>query len=132
MDQASQNKTRAANIRAVWDALLAPKWDRDVLINLGKALYARRPLKDLDTKLFDELLPRLVEIVERLEGKFAPPPHEKKPDEDDTEGVRSLPTGESGQEDPSKPPTNSPSTQKPNVPPPSDTLLPDVTSTQRK
>jgi hypothetical protein len=65
-------KTRAANIRAVWEALLSPRWDRNIRIDLGKALYARRSLKDLETELFERLLPRLVEIVEVLESKFKP------------------------------------------------------------
>jgi hypothetical protein len=79
METAEQNKTRAANIRAVWDALLAPKWDKDVLIALGKCLYARRPLKELDADFFDRLLPLLVEIVEVLDAKFKPPVPESPP-----------------------------------------------------
>jgi hypothetical protein len=79
METADQNKTRAANIRAVWESLLAPNWDKNLLISLGKALYARHLLKDLDDNLFKQLLPRLVEIVEVLETKFKPPVPESPP-----------------------------------------------------
>jgi hypothetical protein len=125
-NQPNQNKIRAANIRAVWEALLAPKWDKDVLINLGKALYARRPLKDLDAGLFNELLPRLVEVVERLEAKFTPTPNEVS-----VSPTTYTPeaTGAAGP-DPTK--LILKTKEKPNVSPPSDTLLPDVSSTQRK
>ena len=73
MDSTEKNKIRANNIRAVWDALLAPSWNKDELIELGKAIYARRALKDLDAKQFDKLLPHLSAIVERLESKFTIP-----------------------------------------------------------
>ena len=72
MDAAQQNKTRASNIRAVWEALLAPKWGKDDLIDLGKAIYARKSLKDIDPRKFDGLLPHLIAIVEVLEARFAP------------------------------------------------------------
>lgn len=74
MDPSEKNKIRASNIRAIWEALLAPQWTRNQLIELGKSVYARKPLKDLDPKLFDELLPRLVEIAAILDDKFTAPP----------------------------------------------------------
>lgn len=70
MDPAEQKNRRASNIRTVWVALQAPKWDRNSLISHGKDLYAKRPLRDLSDEEFNQTLPRLVEIVEVLEAKF--------------------------------------------------------------
>jgi hypothetical protein len=57
----------------------SPQWDQKILISLGKSLYARRSLKDLNPAEFDDLLPRLVAIVEVLEAGFkaASPSHEQ-------------------------------------------------------
>lgn len=79
MDATEKNKIRANNIRAVWDALMAPSWVPNDLKDLGMAIYARRPLKDLDQKKFDRLLPHLSAIVERLEAKFIIPPADAAP-----------------------------------------------------
>jgi hypothetical protein len=50
-------------IKAFWDAMLAPKWLRDDLIELGKAVYAKEPLAALDDALFARLMPHLIEMA---------------------------------------------------------------------
>jgi hypothetical protein len=158
MDPTEQNKIRAANIRAVWSALLTPKWDRDLLIALGKALFARRSLKDVDDKLYEQLLPRLVEIVEVLETKFKPPIPESppvvtegSPDVTVATGPGPCPTGPTSPKGPTRcttgpdGPTSTakPATPKPNhapaVPPPptpepknSEDMMTDTTSTRKE
>lgn len=70
MDTPERNTARARNIRALWEALLAPNWNKDDLVDLGKAVYARTPLKELDPTKFDRLLPHLIAVTEKLEGKI--------------------------------------------------------------
>lgn len=74
MDSPEQRATRAQNIRAVWEALLAPSWTKDDLIDLGKAIFARTPLKRFDQAKFDRILPHLSKITEMLESKITPMP----------------------------------------------------------
>ena len=74
MDSAEKNATRARNIRAVWAALLAPNWTKDDLIDLGKAIFARTPLKNFDQTKFDRILPHLDAVTEMLEAKITPLP----------------------------------------------------------
>ena len=137
-----QNKTRAANIRTIWEALLTPKWDRDLLISFGKLLYARRPLKEVDDTLFADLLPRLIEIVEVLEAKFkaATPPTitEGSPR---VSGVERSPgaTGAAepaGLKGPSEKPSRTPAIlhakEKPDEPKNAENLLADVASTRKE
>jgi hypothetical protein len=58
-------------IKAFWDAMLAPKWLRDDLIELGKAVYAKEPLATLDDALFARLMPHLVEMANVLGAQIA-------------------------------------------------------------
>jgi len=53
-------------IRSIWEALLAPKWKRDDLIDLGKAIYAKCPLVELDDDLFARFMPNLAAMAEKL------------------------------------------------------------------
>lgn len=64
--------TRAHNIRSVWEALLAPNWTKDDLIDLGKAIFARTPLKHFDQAKFDRILPHLSKLAEVLESNIVP------------------------------------------------------------
>jgi hypothetical protein len=74
MDSPEQRTTRAQNIRTVWEALLAPNWTKDDLIDLGKAIFARTPLKRFDQAKFDRILPHLSKLAEMLEAKITPLP----------------------------------------------------------
>jgi hypothetical protein len=128
-----QNKNLASNIRAVWDALLEPHWDKDILIALGKMLYARRPLKEIDPALFNDLLPRLIEIVEVLETRFklATPPTvvAESPDVVGTAGPGPCPTGPTGPVDP--PGLHIPSVHCSLPPQPDDTQLTNMAPTKK-
>ena len=73
-------------IKIVWDALQAPSWSRDDLIEFGKAIFGKTPLKELDPKKFNQLFPFLKSIAEHLGAKLketilpAPPPAADQPD----------------------------------------------------
>lgn len=53
-------------IKAVWEALQAPSWSKDDLIEFGKAIFGKTALKDLDPKKFNRLFPFLKTIAEHL------------------------------------------------------------------
>jgi hypothetical protein len=67
-------------IKILWEALQAPPWSRDDLIEFGKAIFGKTPLKDLDPKRFNQLFPFLKQITDHLGIKLkeavlpAPPP----------------------------------------------------------
>ena len=67
-------------IKVQWEALQAPSWTRDDIIEFGKAIYAKTALKDLDPKKFNQLFPFLKQITDHLGIKLkeavlpAPPP----------------------------------------------------------
>ena len=57
-------------IKILWEALLAPPWSRDDLIEFGKAIFGKTPLKDLDPKRFTQLFPFLKQITAHLGDKL--------------------------------------------------------------
>ena len=67
-------------IKILWESLQAPPWSRDDLIEFGKAIFGKTPLKDLDPKKFNQLFPFLKQITDNLGIKLkeavlpAPPP----------------------------------------------------------
>ena len=67
-------------IKILWESLQAPPWSRDDLIEFGKAIFGKTPLKDLDPKKFNQLFPFLKQITDSLGIKLkeavlpAPPP----------------------------------------------------------
>jgi hypothetical protein len=78
------NARTALLIRAVWESLLAPKWGRDQLIDLGKLIYTKTPLAQIEPSQLGQLLPHLKQIAttldERLQVQPAPtPPSEPTP-----------------------------------------------------
>lgn len=58
-------------IRAMWTALLTPKWLRDDLINLGKAVFAKEALASMDDALFAKMIPHLTEMATVLGSQVA-------------------------------------------------------------
>ena len=58
-------------IRAMWTALLTPKWLRDDLIELGKAVFAKEALGSMDDTLFARLIPHLTEMANILGAQVA-------------------------------------------------------------
>jgi hypothetical protein len=58
-------------VRATWEALLAPLWLRNDLIDLGKAVHAKTPLAQLDARLFERLLPHLTLVAQVLQEMVA-------------------------------------------------------------
>ena len=61
----------ATYIRAIWNALTTPSWNRKDLIDLGISVHAKTPLGKLDQNVFDRLLPKLTEIANHLKPQFA-------------------------------------------------------------
>lgn len=53
-------------IRSLWEALLAPAWKKDDLIELGKLIFAKVSLKHVDDDLFGRLLPNLTAAAAAL------------------------------------------------------------------
>jgi hypothetical protein len=53
-------------IKILWESLQAPPWSRDDLIEFGKAIFGKTPLKDLDPKKFNQLFPFLKQITDNL------------------------------------------------------------------
>jgi septal ring factor EnvC (AmiA/AmiB activator) len=60
-------------IKTVYESLIAPTWSRDDIIELGKVIYAKAKLADIDDKKFAKLFPYLQQIAmavaERVRGK---------------------------------------------------------------
>ena len=72
-DQKHESLTReeqAFLIKILWESLQAPPWSRDDLIEFGKAIFGKTPLKDLDPKKFDRLFPFLKQITDSLGTKL--------------------------------------------------------------
>ena len=68
-DQKHESLTReeqAFLIKILWESLQAPPWSRDDLIEFGKAIFGKTPLKDLDPKKFTQLFPFLKQITDHL------------------------------------------------------------------
>jgi hypothetical protein len=57
-------------IRSFWEALLGPNWLRNDLIELGKLVFAKVRLKDVEPELFQRLLPHLNTIANSLGPKM--------------------------------------------------------------
>ena len=53
-------------IKILWESLQAPPWSRDDLIEFGKAIFGKTPLKELDPKKFNQLFPFLKQITDNL------------------------------------------------------------------
>jgi hypothetical protein len=54
-------------IKTLWKCLEAPAWTKDSLITLGKVIFAKKTLKDLDDKAFGEIWPHLKVMAETLD-----------------------------------------------------------------
>ena len=51
-------------IKSLWKSLLAPKWTKDDLIDLGKLVFAKVRLSSVDPPLLDRLLPLLSDMAD--------------------------------------------------------------------
>lgn len=63
---------RAFLIKNLWEALQVPSWTKDDLIELGKAIFAKKTLREMgvDEKLFARLFPLLIKITDHLGEKL--------------------------------------------------------------
>jgi hypothetical protein len=60
-------------MKALWESLQVPSWNRDDLIDLGKLIFAKKSLKEIasqDEKKFARLFPHLVAMVNHLGAKI--------------------------------------------------------------
>ena len=84
-------------IKILWESLQAPSWSRDDLIEFGKAIFGKTPLKDLDPKKFNQLFPFLKQITDSLGIKLkeavlpAPSPAPTVQDEPTVQGETAIP-----------------------------------------
>ena len=53
-------------IKALVESLEIPDWTKDDLIEFGKAIFGKTPLKDMDPKKFTQLFPFLKQITDNL------------------------------------------------------------------
>ena len=58
-------------IKTLWKCLQAPSWNKDSLITLGKVVFAKKSLKDLSDKEFNEIWPHLKVMAETLDSTLA-------------------------------------------------------------
>jgi len=56
-------------IRSFWEALLGPAWLKDDLIALGKLVFAKVRIRDIEPEMFQRLLPHLTAIANSLGPK---------------------------------------------------------------
>lgn len=78
-DQDKQHK--ADVIKGLWESLTIPKWDKDTLIEMGKLIFMRTPLKEMPPKKFQVLFPRLVEVADQLLARFEITPRDPQQEE---------------------------------------------------
>lgn len=68
----------ASFIRIFWTALIEQPWTKDGLIDLGKAVFAKKSLGDLSNPQLELLLPRLkgisLDLIRRLQPRIPPLP----------------------------------------------------------
>jgi hypothetical protein len=57
-------------LQAIWEALLAPQWKKNDLIDLGKVVFCKVKLNKLDDATFERLFPFLTEMTESLGHKL--------------------------------------------------------------
>jgi hypothetical protein len=55
-------------VKAIWRCLQAPAWTKDSLITLGKVIFAKKSLKEMDDKTFAEIWPHLKFMAETLDA----------------------------------------------------------------
>jgi hypothetical protein len=70
---ALSREEQAFLMKALWESLQVPSWNRDDLIDLGKLIFAKKSLKEIasqDEKKFTRLFPHLVAIVNHLGAKI--------------------------------------------------------------
>jgi uncharacterized protein (DUF2126 family) len=58
-------------VKTIWTMLGAPAWTKDSLITLGKVIFAKKTLKEMDDKAFAEIWPHLKVMAETLNTKFS-------------------------------------------------------------
>jgi hypothetical protein len=92
-------------IKILWESLQAPSWSRDDLIEFGKAIFGKTPLKDMDPKKFTQLFPFLKQITDNLGIKLKeavlPEPSSPPP-------AQVAPAGSSGETAPAPTESNTP------------------------
>ena len=54
----------------LWEALTAPKWTKDPLIDFGKAIFSKKALKDMNDKEFNQVFPFLRDATAVLGRKL--------------------------------------------------------------
>jgi uncharacterized protein (DUF2126 family) len=65
--QAPSNAQMKFLVHALWRCFQAPAWTKDSLITLGKVVFAKTSLKDMNEKAFGEIWPHLKVMAETLD-----------------------------------------------------------------
>jgi hypothetical protein len=58
-------------VKTIWKVLQAPSWSKDSLITLGKAIFTKTSLKEMDDKVFNEIWPHIKVMAETLDGAMS-------------------------------------------------------------
>jgi hypothetical protein len=53
-------------MKTIWEGLLAPRWLKDDLIELGKLVYSKVPLREVDSDVFERLFPNLTQVAQHV------------------------------------------------------------------
>jgi hypothetical protein len=61
---------RAFMLKTVWEALQSAPWTKDSIIEFGKAIFSKLPLKSLDEKKFEIVFPNLLRVSDDLGTKI--------------------------------------------------------------
>jgi hypothetical protein len=58
-------------VKTIWKVLQAPSWSKDSLITLGKAIFSKKTLKEMDDKAFNEIWPHIKVMAETLNSTLS-------------------------------------------------------------
>lgn len=66
IDELMTKQEKAFLLKAIWTSLQAPDWDKDDLVDFGKAIFTKTQLKDLNEAAFGKFLKYMTQITDKL------------------------------------------------------------------
>jgi len=86
-------------VKTIWKVLQAPSWSKDSLITLGKAIFAKKTLKEMDDKAFNEIWPHIKVMAETLNSTLGEEATKRA-----TEAIKEAEAAEKDETKPAEPP----------------------------
>lgn len=77
-DNEMSREEKKVLMRALWGALLSPPWTKDDLITFGKAIFAKKSLKEMDDATFNAIFPFLDKVTTDLGSKLSEAAEEQR------------------------------------------------------